>query len=259
MSEQDGGLPELPPPQEPAPPAAPEESYPFWKYSDLVVFFGAGMAVFFVLALSVSALVQLLHLEVKNKILVLLPGQFLMYGFVFAFLAILFRVEYGKPFWASLRWKAGSVGSVQAASWGLAAAFAIAFLGVALKTPDLNNPMKELLSEPLSLVLVGILGVTIGPVAEEIVFRGFMQPLFVRSLGPVAGVLLAAALFGLMHLQEYGNSWRHGVLIAAAGAAFGWMRQASGSTRAAALMHAAYNGTQLVAVLIQRKELTHTW
>jgi membrane protease YdiL (CAAX protease family) len=215
--------------------------------------------VFFVLALGVSTVVHVLHLQVKNKILVLLPGQFLMYGYVFAFLALLFRVQYDRPLWESLRWRAGSVKNLQALAWGLVAAFAVAFLGVALKTPDINNPMKELLSEPMSLVLVGILGVTIGPVTEEVVFRGFMQPLFVRSLGPVAGVLLAAALFGLMHLQEYGNSWRHGVLIATAGAAFGWMRQASGSTRAAALMHAAYNGTQLVAVLLQRKELSHTW
>jgi len=42
-----------------------------------------------------------------------------------------------------------------------------------------------------------------------------------------AGVLAATIPFGLLHFQEYGNSWRHAVLIALAGASFGWMRQAN--------------------------------
>jgi membrane protease YdiL (CAAX protease family) len=78
-------------------------------------------------------------------------------------------------------------------------------------------------------------------VAEELIFRGFLQPLLVRSLGAVPGILAAAVPFGLLHFSEYGNSWRHAVLISGAGAAFGWMRHATGSTKASTLMHAAYN------------------
>jgi len=74
----------------------------------------------------------------------------------------------------------------------------------------------------------------------------------VRSVGAVPGVLLAAIPFGLLHYQEYGNSWRHVVIVAAAGAAFGWMRQATGSTKAAALMHASYNALFFVAFLAQK-------
>lgn len=72
-----------------------------------------------------------------------------------------------------------------------------------------------------------------------------------RSFGAVAGIALAALPFGLLHYQEYGNSWRHAVIVAAAGAAFGAMRHVTGSTRAAALMHAAYNGLFFVAALSQ--------
>jgi membrane protease YdiL (CAAX protease family) len=43
--------------------------------------------------------------------------------------------------------------------------------------------------------------------------------------------------------------------VAAAGLAFGWMRQTTGSTKASALMHASYNGLFFVAALAQRGDL----
>jgi membrane protease YdiL (CAAX protease family) len=70
---------------------------------------------------------------------------------------------------------------------------------------------------------------------------------------------LGAIPFGLLHFQEYGNSWRHAVLIAMAGASFGWMRQATGSTRASAIMHASYNALFFFVLFAQRRELPHTW
>src|ERR1019366_849808 len=91
-------------------------------------------------------------------------------------------------------------------------------------------------------VLMAVFGTTIAPLAEELAFRGFLQPLLVRNLGAVAGILLASVPFGFLHFHEYGNSWRHAVLIGLAGASFGWMRHATGSTRASTIMHAAYNG-----------------
>jgi len=56
---------------------------------------------------------------------------------------------------------------------------------------------------------------------EELIFRGFLQPLLVRSLGAPAGILATALPFGLLHFQEYGNSWRHVLLISLSGVAFG--------------------------------------
>ena len=92
------------------------------------------------------------------------------------------------------------------------------------------------------------------PVCEELVFRGFLQPVLVRSLGAVAGILATAVPFGLLHFSEYGNSWRHVLLISLSGVAFGWVRQVTGSTKAAAGMHSAYNAFQFV-LLIMAKNL----
>jgi len=94
--------------------------------------------------------------------------------------------------------------------------------GALMRIPDNDSPMKALLSDPVSILMIAVIGTTLAPVCEEIVFRGFLQPLLVRSFGAAPGILLAAAAFGLMHLQEYGYSWRHALLIGLAGASFGW-------------------------------------
>ena len=49
-------------------------------------------------------------------------------------------------------------------------------------------------------LLVAIpLAVLVQPFLEELVFRGFLQPLFVQNLGDRGGVVVTSALFGLMH------------------------------------------------------------
>jgi membrane protease YdiL (CAAX protease family) len=92
----------------------------------------------------------------------------------------------------------------------------------------------------------------VAPVCEELIFRGFVQPLLVRSLGAFAGIVATAVPFGLLHFQEYGRSWRHVLLISLSGAAFGWVRHATGSTKAAAVMHSAYNAFQFVLLVVAK-------
>ena len=103
--------------------------------------------------------------------------------------------------------------------------------------------MKRLFSNRLTIIEFGIVAVTIGPVCEELVFRGFIQPVLVRSTGRIAGILITAVAFGALHLAQNSFVWQLGVLIAAAGVAFGWMREITGSTKASTWMHAGFNST----------------
>src|SRR5205807_2006452 len=80
-------------------------------------------------------------------------------------------------------------------------AFGVVLVGRLLQTPDVNTPMKQLLSDRSSVLLIAIFAVTLGPLCEELAFRGFLQPLLVRSFGPVPGVILGAVPFGLLHLS----------------------------------------------------------
>ena len=165
-------------------------------------------------SLLAAALIAVTHVK---QIYVLMPAQVVLYGLLLGTLAVIFRRYYGRPFWQSLRWSPGPLNAPLVGACGVAAAFAVMIASVLIHTPDTDNPMKALLQDPVSVVMLAVIGTTLAPLCEEVVFRGFLQPLLVRSLGAAPGILLTAAAFGLMHLQEYGYSWRHALLIAAAG------------------------------------------
>jgi membrane protease YdiL (CAAX protease family) len=236
-------------------PPAPE-SYPFWGYLDLLGFVAIALLGSLAESLLIAGLLSATHVK---QIYVLMPAQVLLYAFLLGSLAFIFRHYYGRPFWQSLRWAPAQLSTLFVASCGIVAAFAVIAASVFMRIPDNDSPMKALLSDPTSVLFVAIIGTTLAPVCEEIVFRGFLQPLLVRSLGAAPGILLAAAAFGLMHLQEYGYSWRHSLLIGGAGAAFGWMRQRTGSTKAAAMMHAAYNCVFFVLLAMQQAATHGRW
>ncbi|MGA2135641.1 MAG: type II CAAX endopeptidase family protein [Bryobacteraceae bacterium] len=240
-----------------APPEAPPpDSYPFWGYLDLGAF-----VLIAALGVVLESLLAAMFLDARHvkQIYVLLPAQCLLYGYLLTALAVIFRRYYGRPFWYSLRWEPANRSAAFVSACGISMAFFVVFASLLIRTPDVDSPMKALLSDPVSAILLALLGVTVGPICEEIVFRGFLQPLLVRSLGPLPGVLVAAVPFGLLHLQEYGYSWRHALLITLAGASFGWMRYRTGSTKAAALMHASYNGVFFMVLVLQQVAVHGRW
>jgi membrane protease YdiL (CAAX protease family) len=83
-------------------------------------------------------------------------------------------------------------------------------------------------------------------------FRGLLQPLLVRDLGVIVGVLVSAVPFALLHGPEFAWSWRHILLIAIAGTGFAVKRLTSGSVGAAMLTHSAYNAVITTGHLLGR-------
>ena len=94
-----------------------------------------------------------------------------------------------------------------------------------------------------------VLQVTLGPVLEEIVFRGYLFAFLMWLLSKVAndagrnrlGVVSAAVVFAVVHLAQPGVSWLQLACITSTGTVYGWIRWRSGSTAPAAVSHAAYN------------------
>ena len=95
----------------------------------------------------------------------------------------------------------------------------------------------------------------VGPVAEELAFRGFLMPLLIRSLGAASGIILTGFIFGSVHGYEYEWSWRYMLLISLVGCVLGWAKYRTNSTIASALMHSTFNLTQFVAYLVQSRTL----
>jgi uncharacterized protein len=230
---------------------------PFWGYSDVAVFIGLLVASALVSLGIVNLTFSLIPRRYQSMVAEALIAQSLIYVLAYSALALWFRVHYDRPLWRSLGWVRSPMPPIVIVPAGALTALAVAFLGALIRTPTTANRITEMLENPRSLLWVAIFGMTLAPIAEELGFRGFLQPLLVRSFGPVPGILGAAIPFGLLHFSEYGNSWKHALLISLAGAAFGWIRYRTGSTRASALMHASYNALEFFAYISQQKDLPH--
>jgi len=262
MSEPPAPLPPEPEQIAAEPPVAPEptvppqpepERYPFWTYHDLLLFAGLTIPCLFLGQGLVRLVFWALRVHPTLRAAELLPEQLLGYGLLFWMLRLIFRMEYDRPFWASLAWTKTRLPWLWIAMAGVVTAYTVAAASSLFQMPATSNPLMDLMKDRASLILMAIFGVVMAPVCEELIFRGFLQPLLVRSLGVAAGILVAAIPFGLLHYKEYGDSWRHAALISLAGALFGWMRHATGSTMASSIMHAAYNSLGFLALFMQRK------
>ncbi len=241
-------------------PVHPPSREPFWDYQDLAIFLGLALPLLLVSLLLLRLATPLLHHLSLAKEAGALLFQFVWYALWFGALYLLLRLRYRRAFWPALGWTLPRSGLAFVLLGGPVLAFATGGIGVAIGAPRIEiEPLQGLLGSRLSLLIL-IVGVAfLGPFFEELAFRGFLMPLFMRSLGPIAGILFTAFLFALLHGPEYHWSWRHVLLILSAGAVFGWVRYRTGSTLASTALHATYNMTFLAAFITQSGPLPTKW
>ncbi|MEI9975258.1 MAG: CPBP family intramembrane glutamic endopeptidase [Ignavibacteriota bacterium] len=111
-----------------------------------------------------------------------------------------------------------------------------------------------------------VLQVTLGPVLEEVVFRGYLFSLLMWLLGRMTicgryrlAVVSVAVIFAMFHVSQPGVSWLQLACITSTGMLYGWIRWRSGSTAPAAVSHAVYNLVLYAisgAMLLVQKALT---
>jgi membrane protease YdiL (CAAX protease family) len=95
------------------------------------------------------------------------------------------------------------------------------------------------MANPMHLVMFWLVLCVTAPVAEEIIFRGFLMRGWSESkIGKVAALLLTTVIFGAIHTQY--NIYGMGV-VAGLGLMFGITRLRTGSTVLAIIMHSAWN------------------
>lgn len=230
----------------------PEEDYPFWGWADVLLLAGLTVPVILLVSAIIAGAAFATQWAPRFRAVVPLSATFLFYGIYIVLMWLYFRLRYHRPLFSSLGWVASRPLRVHPFTWGIITALGAVAFGVALRTPDVKTPLDQLMADPVSIALMSLFAVTLAPIFEELLFRGLLFPLIARSLGAVAGAFLAALPFALLHGPEYAWTWQRVGVVFLAGAAFGWMRYRSGSTAAAALMHAGYNGT-FVAMLALSK------
>ncbi len=232
--------------------AEPEK--PFWGFSELLL----AVAIFLAALGSVVSLAgKYLHASPDSGLWTV-AEEAAAYAVLFLALKIMFA-RYGKGVLESLSWTTPGPFSAQSlALVGLALSLVVVILQYVLRTPDIDTPFEKLLDDPASRVAVAIFGITFGPMVEELLFRGFLQPLLVGVIGVLPGILLTSVLFGLPHLAQNANIWQSGLLISFVGFVLGVVRHVSGSTKASTIVHIAYNSLPFMALLAAGNHLTKT-
>ena len=226
---------------------------PFWGWLDAALFLAL------IAPCGVAALLLTKGLNrifpLPSQLSFLLAFQFIGYGIWLSSLYALLHLRYRRPFWESMAWKFPWRGAGATVLIGPVLAFAVGVGAYVLRTPEVNSELQAMMKDRFSIVLVGVFSATLGPVCEELVFRGFFQPLLIRQFGTHLGVLLCAAPFAVLHGPQYHWTWQIIVLLTLAGAVFGYTRLRTGSTAASTTVHAAYNLTYFTAYIAQQKDL----
>jgi membrane protease YdiL (CAAX protease family) len=221
----------------------------FWTYEDLVLFGGALLPAIILGSVCGAAAKAVFGVGrgVEGFIM-----QFAAYCCWFAALQSILFIRYEKPLWDSLGWNPSWRRIVTSFGFGLLVSAGLIFISAFLDKPPEDSPMAELLSNETTLILVGLFSATLGPLCEELAFRGFLMPLLAQTFGVAGGIVLAAVPFAIAHAPQYSYSWRHVALIGLAGVAFGWNRFRTGSTAATVAMHSAYNLLIFSGLLYER-------
>lgn len=193
--------------------------------------------------------------DVAQKPIVLLVSQFLLYIVVAAFMIVLVEGKYRVPFWQAVRW------NWPRSPWKLLALGFLLLLSLSalqslLPMPK-ETPFEHLFDRPRDAYLLSLIAVTLGPLMEELFFRGFMYPVLARRIGVLWGVVLTALPFGLIHLPQYGWAWSAGLVVFLVGVVCGAVRAATKSVGASFLVHVGYNGTQMIFAIVATHGFRH--
>lgn len=224
-----------------------EPDVPFWGFGEIFVV----IAVFVVAIAVLSGLATSLAGAAAAKLgYWSVVVEAVAYAIMLAAMKVIFFWRQ-QPLFRSLAWIGTAIkpGPLVAMGFGL---FVLSvLLQLALRTPEVSTPFeKMLMSDTASRIAITVFGITVGPAVEELLFRGFLQPVLVNVAGVFPGILITAAIFGAMHLSQNAGLWQSGVIITVAGFGFGVIRHVTGSTQASTIAHIAYNTLPFLATTL---------
>jgi len=245
----------------PLPLAPPPVENPVWSGWDVLLI--GGLTFVTMLVLQTVVIVGALWLiyphsnlaVVAQKPILLLVSQFLIYAAVAACMVMLVEGKYHVAFWQAIRW------NWPQSEWkllGLGAAmfFTLGLLQSLLPMPK-DTPFEHLFDCPRDAYLLAIIAVSLGPLMEELFFRGFMYPVLARRMGVAWGIVLTALPFGLIHLPQYGWAWGAALVIFLVGVVCGMVRAATRSVGASFLVHVGFNGMQMLIAVVATQGFRH--
>jgi hypothetical protein len=230
-----------------------EPDQPFWGFAEILLSVAVLLAA---LGGVIGIASRYLHAPPESGLWSVLE-EAAAYAILFVALKLMFA-RYGKGVLESLGWtKSFPFSPLSLAVTGFGMSLILILLEYALRTPNVSTPFQQLLDDPASRIAVAIDAITLGPIVEELLFRGLLQPVLVSTVGVFPGILLTSALFGALHLMQNAFVWQSGVLIMIVGFVLGSIRHLTGSTKASTIVHMAYNSTLALSLVAYSASATH--
>ncbi len=193
--------------------------------------------------------------DVAQKPILLLISQSLVYIAVAACMVALVEGKYHAPFWPAIRWN-WPRSAWRLLALGAAMLFVLSLVQSLLPMPK-DTPFEHMFDRPRDAFLLSIIAVSVGPLMEELFFRGFMYPVLARRTGASWAIILTALPFGLIHLPQYGWAWGAALVIFLVGVVCGIVRAATRSVGASFLVHVGYNGMQMLIAIVATRGFQH--
>jgi hypothetical protein len=250
-------LPEI----RPTPPAPKAGENPVWSGWDVLVFACLTVGSLFVVQLLIVMGARhfifrhATWLDVAQKPSLALLAELVTYAAVGLYMFLLVEGKYRARFWQAIRW-----------NWPGIAGFSFLGIGVLMLGFDAlarfipmpkETPFDQFFARPSDAYLTAIFAVTLGPLMEELFFRGFLYPVVARRLGVFWGVILTALPFGLIHAFQYGYAWGAVLIIFLVGVVLTIVRAMTKSVASSFLAHVGYNATLMVLAAIATDGFRH--
>lgn len=191
----------------------------------------------------------------QQKLWIALCTQFAWYVVVLIYMVMFIEGTYRQRFWDAIRW------NWPRKTWQLLVPLGMVLVSLQglekfFRLPK-HIPLEEYLKNPSVAVLTAIFAVSLGPLMEELFFRGFLYPVLARRWGLFAAISITSVAFALIHGAQLAFSPGLVLIIFLVGLVLTIVRAKTGSVGSSFVVHISYNSTLVIlGAIASRHALT---
>jgi uncharacterized protein len=116
--------------------------------------------------------------------------------------------------------------------------------------PIKDIPLTQFTSKPKGLLNFLFIGMTYGPIFEEVYYRGFLFPILQKEIGSFRAILYVSLWFGLIHGYQLGGHFSLILPIIIIGFVLTYLRYKTSSLIPSMVAHISYNISVFIVTLV---------